>query len=169
MKTIYLLYQKKIFLIIILLISNFYCYAQSLTATGSWTGTLPTITEAGSNYSGTYESATNQIILSTSVPLLLGNAKVSVRYEANPKWDNSLILSARRTSNGTTLCVLCTITGGTNYQPIALTDIELYRIRAVLALASYSNINIQLQLSGVSVTLPADTYQSRIVFTVSAI
>ncbi|WP_228443277.1 hypothetical protein [Chryseobacterium nematophagum] len=130
---------------------------------------IPSITEAGTNYAGTYESATNQVILTASVPLLLGNGKVSVHYEPNPTWNASLILSAKRTNNGSTVCALCTITGGTTYQTVTQTDIELFRIQAVLALASYTGINIQLQLSGVSVTIPATTYNSKVVFTISAI
>jgi len=87
------------------------------------------------------------VILAASVPLLLGNAKVSVHYEPNPTWHNSLLLAAKRTGHGTTLCVLCTITGGTTYLPFTQTAVELFRIQAVLALASYSNIPIQIQLS----------------------
>ncbi|WP_228442196.1 hypothetical protein [Chryseobacterium nematophagum] len=130
---------------------------------------IPSITEAGTNYAGTYESATNQVILTASVPLLLGNGKVSVHYEPNPTWNASLILSAKRTNNGSTVCALCSITGGTTYQTVTQTDIELFRIQAVLALASYTGINIQLQLSGVSVTIPATTYNSKVVFTISSI
>ena len=143
---------------------------RTLTIGGNnWTVAVPSITEAGTNYSGTYESATNQILLSASVPLLLSSGKVSVRYEANPTWNSNLILHAKRTGDGTTVCLLCSITGGTAYQTITTTDIELFRIAAVLALASYSNIPIQLQLSGVSVTIPAATYNSRVVFTISAL
>lgn len=143
---------------------------QSVTVSGTnWTPSIPTITEAGSNYAGTYQSATNQVILAVSVPLLLGNGKVSVHYEPNPTWNNSLVISAKRTSNGTTVCALCTITGGTAYQTVTQTAIELFRIQAVLALASYTGINVQLQLSGVSVTIPAATYNSKVVFTISGI
>lgn len=143
---------------------------RTLTVAGSnWTVSIPSITEAGTNYSGTYESAADQIMLTASVPLLLSTGKVSVHYEANPTWNFDLILSAKRNGDGNTLCVLCTITGGTAYQTVGLNDIELFRITAVLALASYSNIPIQLQLSGVSVTIPATTYNSRIVFTIGAL
>lgn len=174
MKTNYYSFKKFILIksisIILLMLFNINLKAQTLAVTGSnWTVSIPSITEAGTNYAGTYESATNQILLAASVPLLLGNAKVSVHYQANPTWNNGLILSAKRTGNGTTLCVLCTISGGTNYQTVTLTDIELFRISAVLALASYSNIPIQLQLSGVSVTIPATAYQSSVVFTISSL
>ncbi|MCX8525849.1 hypothetical protein OF897_18185 [Chryseobacterium formosus] len=143
---------------------------RTLTVGGNnWTVTVPSITEAGTNYTGTYESATNQILLAASVPLLLSSGKVSVHYEPNPTWNSNIILHTRRTGDGTTLCVLCSITGGTAYQIVTTVDIELFRIVAVLALASYSNIPIQLQLTGVSVTIPAATYNSRMVFTISAL
>lgn len=144
--------------------------SQTLTVSGSnWTVPISPVVEAGNNYQTTYESATDQILLAASVPLLLGSGKVSVHYQPNPSWNNSLILSAKRTGNGTTLCLLCTLTGGTAYLPLTQTAVELFRIQAVLALASYSNIPIQLQLSGVSVTVPASSYQSRVVFTISAL
>lgn len=144
--------------------------SQTLTVSGTnWSVQIPPVTEAGNNYSGTYESSTNQILLAASVPLVLGSGKVSVHYEPNPTWNNGLILSAKRTGNGTTVCALCTITGGTTYLPLTQTAVELFRIQAVLALASYTNIPIQLQLSGVSVTIPVANYNSRIVFTVSAL
>ena len=162
------LYNNFYIIFLILLTSCF--KAQTITATGTnWAISIPSITEAGSNYGGLYESATNQIILAVTVPLLLSNAKVSVHYQVNPTWHNSLILSAKRTNNGTTICALCTITGGTAYQTITQTAIELFRIQAILSLASYTGIHIQLQLSGVSVTIPATSYQSSVIFTVSAI
>lgn len=143
---------------------------RTLTVGGtSWSVTIPSITEAGSNYAGTYESATNQILLGASVPLVLGEGKISMHYEVNPTWNSNLILRARRTGNGTTGCLTCAISGGTTYILIPLTtDVELFRITAIVALASYTNIPVQLELSGVSVTIPATTYNSRIVFTISA-
>ncbi|KMQ65995.1 hypothetical protein ACM39_16330 [Chryseobacterium sp. FH2] len=143
---------------------------RTLTVGGTnWSVAVPSITEAGTNYTGSYESETNQILLAASVPLLLGSGKVSVHYEANPTWHSSLILSAKRTGNGTTACLACSITGGTTYLTLSTTDIELFRIQALLALASYSNIPVQLGVSGVSVTIPAASYNSRIVFTISSL
>lgn len=161
---------KNIFIVILTVFSKSYSQ-RTLTVGGTnWTATIPSITEAGSNYQGTYESSPSQIILAASVPLLLSSGKVSMHYTANPVWNPNLILSARRTGDGSTTCLLCTISGGTTYTTIPLTtDIELFRITAVLALAAYSNIPVQLQLSGVSVTLPATNYNSQIVFTISAL
>lgn len=150
------------------IILSCYCKAQSITVSGTnWTTSIPSITEAGSNYAGTYASATNQTILNVGLPALLGSVKVYVHYEPNPTWNNSLVLSARRTSNGTTLCLGCAISGGTAYQTVTQTAVELFRISTILSVTSYSGINIQYQLSGVSVTIPAATYNSKIVFTVS--
>lgn len=144
--------------------------AQSLTVGGTnWTVSVPSITEAGTDYLGAYESATNQILLTASVPLLLGGAKVTVRYIANPTWNSSLGLNIKRTGNGTTVCLLCNITGGTTYQAVTLADVELFRIAAVLALAAYNNIPIQLELTGVSVTIPAAAYNARLIFTISGL
>ncbi|WBV50870.1 hypothetical protein [Chryseobacterium gambrini] len=161
---------KNIFIAILVVFSQLQSQ-RTLTVGGTnWTVTIPSITEAGNNYTGTYESSTNQIILAASVPLLLTSGKVSMHYVANPTWNSNLILSARRTGDGTTTCVGCSISGGTTYTVIPpTTDIEFFRITAVLALASYSNIPVQLQLSGVSVTLPATSYNSQIIFTISAL
>lgn len=143
---------------------------RTLTVGGSnWAPTIPSITEAGSNYSGIYESTSSQILLNASIPLLLASGKVTMRYEANPTWNSSLILQARRTGTGTTTCVARSISGGTSYITIPTTDVDFFQIQAVVALASYSNIPVQLQLSGVSVTIPATSYNSRIVFTVTAL
>lgn len=168
---IYRKFFKKSTLIILLILCCQLKSQRTLTVGGTnWTVTIPSITEAGTNYAGIYESATNQVLLGASVPLLLGNGKISMHYEANPTWNSNLILQAKRTGNGTTACLTCTISGGTTYTLIPLTtDVELFRITAILALASYTNIPVQLEISGVSVTIPATTYNSRIVFTISAL
>lgn len=173
MKTNYTIYYGRYLFKITFIISLlFLCTlkAQTITVTGSnWTVPIPSITGAGSNYTGTYDSAINQVALKVDIPILLGSGKVSVHYTPDPTWNSNLILSAKRTGNGSTLCVVCTMTGGTTYQTVTLTDIELFRLSALAAVISYSNIPIQLQLSGVSVTIPAATYNSKIIFTISAL
>lgn len=160
-------YLFKISFIFFLIFFSILKSQRTLTvAGGNWAVPIPSITEAGSNYAGTYESIDNQVLLTASVPALLGTGKVSVHYEPNPTWNSNLILNVKRTGDGTTVCVLCTITGGTAYQAVTLTDLELFRITAVLALGSYSNIPIKIQLSGVSVTVPVATYTSKLVFTI---
>lgn len=168
--TIY--YGRYLFKITLILSLLFLCTlkAQKIIVTGTnWTVPIPSITGAGSNYEGTYESLANQILIEVQIPILLGSGKVSVHYTPDPTWNSNLILSAKRTGNGNTTCLICSITGGTTYQMVTVTDIELFRIAALATLTSYTNIPIQLQLSGVSVTIPAATYNSKIVFTISAL
>lgn len=163
----YFISYIKIICLLFIGLQSKYIYSQTLTVNGSdWTISIPTISEAGNDYGGIYESSSDQILLNTSVPLVLGTAKVSVHYEPDPTWHNDLNLSIRRTSSGSAICVICSINGGNSYQSLTLTDIELYRIEALLALASYTGIAVQLKLSGVSVALPATNYRSKVVFTV---
>ncbi len=164
-------YVKKFIIAVLLLLCWEIKSQRTLTVGGTnWVLNIPALTEAGTNYAGTYESAANEILLTATVPSILGSGKVSMHYEANPTWNSSLVLNARRTGDGTTSCTTCSITGGTSYTNIPLTtDVELFRITAVLALAAYTNIPVQLQLTGISVTVPAASYSSRIVFTISAL
>ncbi|MGH2622926.1 MAG: hypothetical protein ACRDE7_04600, partial [Sphingobacterium sp.] len=159
-----------LYITLLLFCSSLVLGQRRLTVTGAnWNVNPPAITDAGANYSGTYQSPSDQILLSAQVPLLLASGKVSVRYEGNPTWHNALKIAIRRTGQGSTICLLCGINGGLTYQPITTVDTDFFTISAVLALASYSNIPVQLSLSGVSVTIPAANYQSRIVFTIGPI
>lgn len=162
-KTIYV----KLYCVIFFIFTQGMVHGQTLTISASpWNVNFMQIVEAGEDYVGTYESTASQILLNARVPLLLSSGKVSVHYEASPNWNDALKLSVRRTGNGTTVCLLCTISGGTTYQNITTVGTELFNIKAVLALAAYNNIPIQLKLSGVSVKVPAANYQSRVVFTI---
>lgn len=152
-----------------------FCMKQSvaqgtMTVGGTnWTVPILPITEAGANYSGSYQSTANQILVSATLPALLSGARVSVQYQADPTWHGSLNIAARRTGNGQTLCVLCSVTGGTTYQPVTTVATELFRIQTLLTLTTFNNIPVQLRLSGASVTIPAASYRARIVFTISGI
>ena len=165
-----LIKRRVLYIMLLLLCSSLALGQRQLTVTGAnWNVNPPAITDAGANYSGTYESPADQILLTAQVPILLASGKVSVRYEGSPIWHNELKLNIRRTGQGSTICLLCGITGGLTYQPITTLDTDFFTITALAALASYSNIPIQLSLSGVSVTIPAANYQSRIVFTIGPI
>jgi hypothetical protein len=143
--------------------------SQTLTVTGSdWAPVVPAITEAGSDYGGTYASPSGQFKLNVTVPLLLGTGKVSVRYEDYPIWHSSLKIDVQKIDNGSGLCVLCSMTPNMAGPVKELTtiDSELFRMTAVLSLATVTNITLNLRLRGVSVTTPVDNYSARIVFTI---
>lgn len=179
------IYLKMCLCIILLVISS--CLkAQVVTVSGDWAASIPAITEAGSNYTGTYSNAsipTTDITLSTTLTgnflnVLAGKgAKMTMRYTSNA-WNSSLSLSAKRTGSTTGsisgLCVLCTatISGGDSFIPIVSTsdttffNLNFGGVLGVSNTAHFSDINLILQLSGVSVTIPAATYSARIIFTV---
>ena len=175
---------KKYLCIIPLIISS-YLAGQTITVGGSnWTVSVPTITEAGTNYAGTYQSATNLITLSGNLPgsflnlLTSGAARVSVHHTPTT-WNSNLHLYAKRSGGSTSisgLCVLCTATinGGTTYIEIpqaVATAFFTINFTGVLGLGnsvSYTGINAQLQISGVSVIVPATTYSTQVVFTIGA-
>lgn len=163
---------KGLIFLALLLLTNFFATAQTITVVGSsWTPTIPAISEAGSDYGGTYTTSTGQLKLNVSVPVLLGTGKVSVSYEQSSNWHNSLKIYISKLDNGSGLCVLCSITpsGATAFQEILQTDTEFFRVLAVLNLANVNNINVNLRLSGVSVLVPVDNYSTRVIFTIGPI
>jgi hypothetical protein len=59
---------KNIFIVILIVFSQLQSQ-RTLTVGGTnWTVTIPSITEAGDNYAGTYESSTSQIIWLQAFP-----------------------------------------------------------------------------------------------------
>lgn len=157
------------------LLTNFTGIGQTVTISGTdWNVNPPVLTEAGSNYSGTYESAVNQLLLSISVPGLLGLLRtetVLVHYEANSLWNSNLMLNIRRTNSGGGggICIGCGISGGTAYQPITTNASNFFNINIPVGLGTktFTNIPLQLSVSGVSVTVPVANYNARIVFTIT--
>lgn len=178
---------KRYLYIILLFISNF-MEAQVVNVSGNWAASIPSITEAGNNYTGTYDNTANtganQIKLSGTLPgsflnlLSSSGAKMTMHYTSNP-WNSSMILSAKRTGGTTTIngvCLLCTanINGGANYIPIPETsDVTFvtFTFSGLLGLGNsvtFADIVLLLQVSGVSVTIPANSYGARVVFTIVA-
>ncbi|MBL1219205.1 hypothetical protein JET18_00015 [Chryseobacterium sp. L7] len=176
------IFLKKYLYLIPLTMSS-YLGAQTLNTSGSgWTVSVPAITEAGSNYGGTYASATNAIILSGTLPgsflnlLTNGAARISMRY--NPVvWNNALHLYAKRSGGTATISGLClgcsaTVNGGTTYIEMlqspdtALCTINFSGLLGLGNSVAFSGINVQLQITGVSVVIPAASYSAQVVFTI---
>jgi hypothetical protein len=175
----------KRYLYIIALLIGSYLEGQTINIAGtSWTVSVPTITEAGSNYAGTYDNP-SQLVLSGHLPgsflslLTSAGARISMQHVPT-SWNSALKLYAKR-SGGTTkingLCVGCaaTISGGNvNYVEIpqtgsaTLSTITFTGVLGVSHNVDYSAINVQLEISGVSVTIPAAAYSTQIVFTIAA-
>ena len=184
-------YKKLLFVIVFLITIN--GFTQTITVSGSnWninTNSTPSFTqptEAGNNYSGTYESPGNLITLSGNIPgnllnVLTGGVAsvVSVHYTPT-NWYSNLKLFVKRSGGSASisgLCVLCgtSINGGTTYievpqsAPVQFFTINFSGLLGLENNITFSNINVQLQIQGVSVTVPVDNnYSTTIYFTIAA-
>lgn len=182
------LLKKLLFVIVFLTTIN--GFTQTITVSGSnWnvnsTPSFAQPTEAGNDYLGTYESPTNLITLSGFIPgsllnLLTGGVAsvVSVHYIPT-NWNSNLKLFVKRSGGSASIsgiCVLCgtSINGGTAYiEVLQSAPVQFFTINfsGVLGLGNnitFSNINVQLQIQGVSVTVPVDDYSTTIYFTIAA-
>ncbi|MBP1166901.1 hypothetical protein JOE44_003785 [Chryseobacterium sp. PvR013] len=174
----------KRYLYIIPLIMGSFLEGQTINIAGtSWTASVPTITEAGNNYTGTYDNP-SLLTLSGFLPgsflNLLGSsgAKISMQHVPT-SWNSSLKLYAKRSGGTATingLCVLCTATinGGLSYieipqaTAVTLSTITFSGVLGVSNSVNYSAISVQLEIGGVSVTIPAAAYSTQVVFTIGA-
>ncbi len=129
----------------------------TLNATGSLTreiGAADLVSGAGTDLNSTYESSTSVVTLDLSNTL--GSSwKVQVMY-SETTWDPALSVSVRRTTDGTGSG---TITGGDSYQAITGTYTDLFT-----GSDDRTGIQLQVKLSGMSVSLGVETFVSDISF-----
>lgn len=143
------------------------CFTQSLSVTGGWTRTLSNanITEAGLNYAtnGTLSSDVNQSLINVS------SAANSIAYvyiqKSDISWDSRLIIAALRTGTGTGSANFST-TRGTPALTITNTPQIFLEVRPGSG-TQVSNIPIQYTIRGFTVLLPAKTYTTTILYTVT--
>lgn len=132
---------------------------QDIILTGSWVLTIDASdlqAGAGSDLIDTYESASDQI------DIYIGAQgakpwKVDVS-KSDANWHSDFQLSVRRTSDGTGPG---SIAGGISYQVVTDTDQSFFDGNK-----DRSDIKVQLELSGVSVQVPTDTYTTTVYYTV---
>lgn len=141
----------------------------NITATGQWDYTVSDfdITEAGLDFQGTYASAASQVEIDIFraggffVNLFNYNWQVDVRLIPND-WNNALVLSARRTGNGSPFFFNGNINGGTSYLQLSTSNQNFFNGNR-----TWFDIPVQYRLSGVSVLLPAKTYSATVLYTVT--
>ncbi|MEM1122440.1 MAG: hypothetical protein AAGJ18_18485 [Bacteroidota bacterium] len=151
----------KYFLFYICLIAHFSSRAQiDLVVVGQWEHTISAldILEAGSDFSNTHESLSGQVTLSVLGGLGSFNWQIDVQ-KGNEDWHPNLQLNLKRTGNGVGLG---TIAGGTAYQTIANTAQPF-----ILGSDNRTTVPLQYEVQGVSVTIPAKTYYTTVIFTVT--
>ena len=90
--------MKRILFTIITLFFVQGIWAQSISLTGQWNYTIPTtdITEAGEDFTGSYESSINQAYINIE-----DNNKWEISIRSNNiDWHSDLTLRVRRTGDG---------------------------------------------------------------------
>jgi hypothetical protein len=156
-----------ILLIFLGTIGNLQSQTVAVTISGSWNYSvnMSDIVDAGSDFTGTYSSSANQVFIDVS--LENDNSNRNFRWQIDIRredldWDNTLQLFAQRTGNGTGQGN--SISGGTAFQQI--TQIDQYFFRGN---KKRFDIPIQYEVRNVSVTIPAKTYSTNIVYTVTSL
>ena len=154
--------MKQIFYSIIFILLVFTkAEAIDITATGSWSRTIDAsdlVSGAGSDLVGIYESAVNATVL--TILNTTGNTdnwRIDVR-RSDSTWHGNFNLYIQRTSDGTGGG---SISGGLSYIAIGTTDSQFFS-----GAGDRSSVNLQYKLTGMSVSIPPNTYSTTVVFTV---
>ena len=132
--------------------------AATITITGSWSrviGAGDLTGGPGTNLTATYTSAANQVLLGVTTTGV--NWRVDVR-RIDTIWHANFVLSIRRTGFGSGTG---SVTGGGGFQAITTTSQAF-----VTGSGNRAGIQLQERLGGVSVSIPAATYTTTIVYTV---
>ena len=155
--------KKKAFTYALLTVSALFlcsgglCWAISISATGIWSETIGSPPPAaGNDLPNTRESATNAI--SINITSTSGNWSLTVE-KIDSKWHNNLHLYVKRTSDGTPSG---NISGGSSYQEVENTAQPFFNGNG-----DKSNVSVQLELTGISIQVPPDTYTTTVRYTVS--
>lgn len=159
--------MKKLLLILFFLSIISSIFSQSLTVSPGWSVTIPasTIIEAGLNYTTTtVTSGASQSTMSITTNSNNVNVFVYVQ-KTDVTWDSNLTLWVRRSGNGTG-AGNSSITNGTTFQQITNTPIQFFTVYMGKS-RTYSSIPIQYQISGISVIIPAQTYTTTLLFTIT--
>jgi hypothetical protein len=156
--------MKTILFSITLFISAIYVEAQSINAIGSWSVSVPsnTISEAGNDYNMNLTSMINQTLLDITVPTITTNWRVDVNKQ-DSFWHNSLGLWIRKTGDG------MGVAGSTISPSGTIPFFQLANLGQPLFIGTknYSSIPIQYEIRGLSVLIPASTYNTTVVYTIT--
>lgn len=135
--------------------------AMDIAAAGTWSptaGPSDLIAGAGSDLTSSYQSISDQLLLAISnTSGNDDNWRVDVR-RSDTNWHASFVISVKRTGDG---IGGGSIAGGSAYQSAGVSDAAFFS-----GAGDRDGIPIQLQISGVSVQIPPDTYSTAIIFTV---
>jgi len=154
--------MKKIFCSIIFILLVFTkAEAIDITATGSLNKTIDAsdlASGAGSDLVSIYESTVNATVL--TILNTTGNTdnwRIDVR-RSDSTWHSDFILYIQRTSDGSGGG---SISGGLSYIAIGTTDSQFFS-----GAGDRSSVNLQYKLTGMSISIPPNTYSTTVVLTI---
>ncbi len=130
-----------------------------VSSIGSWTESIDSgdlVAGAGSNLVSQYESVSGTTTLDVSNTA--GGAWRVLARRSSGTWHGSFRLSIRRSSDGSGSG---SVQGGTTYMELGTLDTEIFT-----GGGERNGIALQLKLTGMSTSVPPDTYSSGIIFTV---
>lgn len=139
----------------------------TFTVAGNWMNTISPsdIIEAGNDYPTSYESNTNQTLLSIT-PTSNGKTLYVYVTRSDIKWHNDLILQIKRNTSGNN----SSVSGDTMYQVITNASPPSNTPSPLATLftckGAVTSMNLQYKITGISVLLPVDSYSTTITYTV---
>jgi hypothetical protein len=153
---------RAFFVLVFLLLLVTTAESIDITATGGWSRTVnqsDLVSGPGSQLVDTYESGLDH----TSIDIVntvdkRDDWRVDVRRIDGGGWHGDFTLYAKRTSNGVGPG---SASGGLSYMEITTTDTELFS-----GAGNLNHIDVQYQLTGMSITVLPASYNTTIIFTV---
>lgn len=135
---------------------------------GSWSYTVSAseIIEAGNDFSGTYESNSNQATFTLRLKPNNWNNQIEYTWTidimvSDTDWHPDIGLYARVTDRGKGFGINPYMYGGETYIPVTSTNQQF-----LYGSAGRRNVRIQYELRDISVTLPAKSYSTTIIYTI---
>jgi hypothetical protein len=137
----------------------------SVNVTGNWSSFIPStsITEAGNNYNMNLTSLPNQAYL--DIANTNTNASWTVSVSLQMPMSGGLELYIRKTGDGIGTTGGSIMPTGTNPYIQLSTMPQLF----FQGVKNITNIPIQCEIRGLSVTAPASTYSTSVVYTITAL
>lgn len=156
--------MKTFFFSLIFFLSVISIEAQSINAIGNWSVSVPsnTISAAGNDYNINLTSMINQTVLDITVSTTSTSWRVNVNKQ-DSFWDNLLTFWIHKTGDGVGAL-------GSSILPIGYTPYQQVNNLEQLffeGAKNYVNIPIQYEIRGLSVLIPASTYNTTIVYTIT--
>lgn len=147
-----------------------YSQALEFKVSGSWNYSVSAseIIEAGTDFIGTYPSNDNQIDIDLRIKPNSWNNRIEYTWtvdisKIDTEWHPDIEIYARVTNEGKGFGINPYMYGGEVYQEI--TDVsQLFFYGS----AGRRNIKVQYELREISVTLPAKSYSTTIVYTITS-